>query len=71
MILLPLLRFVGLTSERFFAELKVVSMNKSLRSNFYLGGATDYGACHSNDFVNVLQSTNDVFPAARQMASVF
>jgi aspartate ammonia-lyase len=38
----------------------------------FLGGKRgDYELCHPNDHVNCSQSTNDVFPAAMRLASVF
>ncbi len=38
----------------------------------FLGGKRgDYPLCHPNDHVNCSQSTNDVFPAAMRLASVF
>jgi aspartate ammonia-lyase len=38
----------------------------------FLGGKRgDYALCHPNDHVNCSQSTNDVFPAAMRLASVF
>ena len=37
-----------------------------------LGGRrVDYARCHPNDHVNCSQSTNDVFPTAMRLASVF
>jgi aspartate ammonia-lyase len=37
-----------------------------------LGGVRgDYAVCHPNDHVNCSQSTNDVFPTAMRLASVF
>src|SRR5580704_4421344 len=42
------------------------------RANEILGGRLgDYKLCHPNDHVNCSQSTNDVFPAAMRLASVF
>jgi aspartate ammonia-lyase len=38
----------------------------------FLGGKRgDYALCHPNDHVNCSQSTNDVFPTAMRLASVF
>src|SRR5579863_5731852 len=42
------------------------------RANEILGGRRgDYALCHPNDHVNCSQSTNDVFPTAMRLASVF
>jgi aspartate ammonia-lyase len=42
------------------------------RANELLGGRRgDYELCHPNDHVNCSQSTNDVFPTAMRLASVF
>ena len=35
------------------------------------GGRGDYALCHSNDYANCSQSTNDAFPTAMRLASVF
>lgn len=42
------------------------------RANEILGGKLgDYKLCHPNDHVNCSQSTNDVFPTAMRLASIF
>jgi aspartate ammonia-lyase len=42
------------------------------RANEILGGRLgDYKLCHPNDHVNCSQSTNDVFPTAMRLASIF
>jgi aspartate ammonia-lyase len=42
------------------------------RANEILGGKLgDYRLCHPNDHVNCSQSTNDVFPTAMRLASIF
>jgi aspartate ammonia-lyase len=42
------------------------------RANEILGGRLgDYKLCHPNDHVNCSQSTNDVFPTAMRLASIY